>query len=147
MSEADTVTVTVTAADVAGLNQPVVARAAKLTHRAGAALVVVGALGVLAWAWITLRGLGLLGDSFAGFGDTPDFSFDDRVDLIAGYFSVLLYASLVAGAGLGLRLLADYAVTRTGGSLTGVQEGEPLYAIRRRSLPVPPGGSDGEDES
>jgi hypothetical protein len=56
------------------------------------------------------------------------------------------HAHRAGAAGLGLRLLADYALTRTGGSLTGVQEGEPLYAIRRRSLPVPPGGGDGEAE-
>jgi hypothetical protein len=145
MSEADTVT----GADVAGLNQAVVARAANLARLVGTGLLVVAGLGAVAWAWITLRGLGLLGDSFLGFGRSPSGpGLDDQLDVVVGYMSLLLYSSLVAGTGLGLRLAADYTVTRTGGSLTGLQAGEPLSTARRRVSPFSNGGSgdvDGDD--
>jgi hypothetical protein len=127
MSEADTVT----AADVAGLNQAVVARAASLARRASTALLVVAGIGLLAWAWITLRGLGVLGDTFDDLGD-PGFGVDERIDLVAGYTIVLVYSALTAGLAVALRLGADYSVARTGGSLTGVRTGEPLSAVRHR---------------
>ncbi|HEY7072144.1 MAG TPA: hypothetical protein VH479_18595 [Acidimicrobiales bacterium] len=143
MSEADTVT----AADVSGRNQVVVARAANLARRVGTGLLVVAALGVTAWAWITLRGLGLLGDSFLGFGRSPSGpGLDDQLDVVVGYMSLLLYSSLVAGTGFGLRLAADYTVSRTGGSLTGLQAGEPLSTDRRRISPFADGGDGGDGE-
>jgi len=143
MSEADTVT----AADVSGLNQAVVARAANLARLAGTGLLIVAGLGVVAWGWITLRGLGLLGDSFLGFGRNPSGpGLDDQIDVVVGYISLLLYSSLVAGTGLGLRLAADYTVTRTGGSLTGLAAGEPLTTGRLRVSPFSKGGDAGDGE-
>jgi hypothetical protein len=142
MSEADSVT----DADVSGLNQAVVARAANLARRAGTGLLIVAGIGALGWAWITLRGLDLLGDSYFGLGDDTDLGFDDRIDSVVGYLSLLLYSGLVAGAGLGLRLAADYTVTRTGGSLTGVRAGEPLSPVGRRVSPFADGEGDGEAE-
>lgn len=134
MSEADSVT----GADVAGLNRAVVARAAHLARLAGTGLLIVAGLGALAWAWLTLRGLGAIGDSF-DFGD--DLGLDERVDFVAGYMSLLLYSGLAAGVGVGLRLGADLSVARTGGSLTGVEAGEPLASVRLRR---PPGGDSGD---
>jgi len=135
MSEADTVS----PADVAGLNQAVVARGANLARRAGTGLLAVAGLGVLAWAWTTLRALDVLGESYIGFGDDPEFGLDDRIDLVAGYFNLLVFAALAAGVGVALRLGADYMVARTGGSLTGVRPGEPLASVRR----WPPDEADG----
>ena len=131
MSEADTVT----AADVSGLNQAVVTRAANLARLTGTGLLVVAGLGVLSWAWVTLRSLDLLvGASSTEFDDAAEFGIADRIDLVAGYFVLLIFASVAAGLGVALRLAADYTVARTGGSLTGAQAGEPLASVRRRAL-------------
>ena len=143
MSEADTVT----AADVSGLNKALVTRAANLARLTGTGLLVVAGVGALSWAWVTLRGLDLLGDSFTDFGDAPEFGIANRIDLVAGYFALLIYASVAAGLGVALRLAADYTVARTGGSLTGVQTGEPLASVRRRALTTPDGDDDVDGEA
>jgi hypothetical protein len=139
MSEADTVT----AADISRLNQAGVTRAANLARLAGTGLLIVGGIGLLAWAWATLRGLGLLGDSYEDYSDDPGFGFDDRIDLLASYTIVLACASLAAGLGVALRLAANYTVARTGGSLTGPRAGDPLAPVRRR----PPTTEHGDGES
>jgi hypothetical protein len=136
MSDADTVT----AADVTGLNRAVVARAADLARLVGTGLLIVAGLGVLAWAWLMVRGLDLFGDELSEFGE--DVGFADRVDLVAGYVSLLIFSGLAAGIGVGLRLGADVSVARTGGSLTGVEAGEPLASLRRR----PPVGDAGDGD-
>jgi hypothetical protein len=136
MSDADIDTVT--AADVTGLNRAVVARAADLARLVGTGLLIVAGLGVLAWAWLVLRGLDVIGDQYFG----EDLAFNERVDLVAGYVSLLLFSGLAAGVGVGLRLGADVSVARTGGSLTGVEAGEPLASLRRR----PPVGDAGDGD-
>jgi hypothetical protein len=135
MSEADTVS----SADVTGLNQAIVARGAKLARLIGTGLMVVAGLGVLAWAWLEVRSLDLFGEPFLD----EDAGVADRVDALAAYVIILLYAALAAGVGVALRLGADYTVARTGGSLTGVRAGEPLPAVRRR----PPGDADADAET
>jgi hypothetical protein len=137
MSEADTVS------DVTGLNQAVVARGANLARLISTGLFVVAGLGVLAWAWVTLRGLGLFGDSFDRFEDEPDVDLNYRLDAVATYVFILVISALAAGLGVALRLVADYTVARTGGSLSGVQAGEPLAAVHRR----PPAATETETET
>jgi hypothetical protein len=132
MSEADTVS----PGDVAGLNQAVMARGAKWARLAGTGLLVVAGIGVLAWAWLEVRSLDLFGEPFLD----EDAGVADRVDALAAYVIILLYAALAAGVGVALRLAADYTVARTGGSLTGVRAGEPLPAVRR----WPPGDDETE---
>jgi hypothetical protein len=122
----------ITADDIAALNRAAVARAAALARLAGSVLVVIGAVGVAAWLWLVARRLGVAGDNpFAGvfftYGDFEfDLSFADRLDLVADAFPNLLWAAGAAGLGFGLRLVADYAVARTGGTLTGFEVGDQL---------------------
>jgi len=139
MSEADTVS----PADVDGLNQAVVARGANLARLISTGLFVVAGLGVLAWAWVTLRGVGLFGDSFDSFEDEPDVELAYRLDAVATYVFVLVISALAAGMGVALRLVADYTVARTGGSLTGVRAGQPLASVRR----WPPAEAETEPEA
>lgn len=139
MSEADIVS----PADVDGLNQAVVARGANLARLISTALFVVAGVGVVAWAWVTLRGLGLFGDSFDRFEDEPDVDLNYRLDAVATYVFILVISALAAGLGVALRLVADYTVARTGGSLTGVRAGEQLATVRR----PPPAEPDTETEA
>ncbi len=132
----------VSPADVAGLNQAVVARGADLARLISTGLFVVAALGVVAWAWVTLRGLGIFGDPFDRFDEPPDVDPDYRLDAVATYMFLLVISAMAAGLGVALRLVADYSVARTGGSLTGVRAGETLDAGRR----PPPGAADSDDE-
>ena len=60
------------------------------------------------------------------FGSTDNLSASHRVDLLVSSFSLLIYAGLVFGVGLGLRLVSEIMVSRTGGSLAGVEVGEAL---------------------
>lgn len=107
------------------------ARGANLARMAGTGLLVVAGIGVLAWVWLAVRGLGLFGDSFDLFEDVPEVDLDYRLDAIASHVVVLVNSVLAAGLGVALRLAADYTVARTGGSLTGVRAGEPLPSVRR----------------
>jgi hypothetical protein len=56
---------------------------------AAKALVVVGVLGVLAWAWFAFR-TQLQGSPFPGFGDSSEVSLAERLDLVASSFTQLV---------------------------------------------------------
>jgi hypothetical protein len=123
---------TITADDIDTTNAMMVARAAAFARLAGTALVVVGAIGTIAWAWFVVRTqqhlTGLPGGS--GFGgldlDSRSPSLLDRIDAVPGTVVLLTSAALAVGLGVLLRLGADYTVARTGGSLTGYQVGDEL---------------------
>ena len=71
----------------------------------------------------------LMADDFSGGSGAFDdvggsMSFADRVDLLLGYVTILVMATLTGGVGFGLRLGADTAVARAGGSLTGFATGD-----------------------
>jgi hypothetical protein len=117
----------VTRDDVVILNRAVVARAAVMARLVGSALIVLAAVAAAAWAWLVVRQQVTMDDasSFSG-GGFEDLSIGQRVDLFANILPYLVYAGLALGAGIGLRLLADYAQARTGGSLTGYEPGDTL---------------------
>jgi|RhiMethySRZTD1v2_1073278.scaffolds.fasta_scaffold880809_2 hypothetical protein len=118
-----------TADDVAGLNTASVARAAAFARISGSVLVGAGGLGVAAWLWITVRLQVALGGSSGPLDPVApgtDIGFLRRLDGVAAYIALLVSALLTVGVGLGLRLVADYAVARTGGTLTGYLAGDPL---------------------
>jgi hypothetical protein len=125
---------TVTAADITTTNAMMVARAAAFARIAGSALIVVGTIGALAWAWLTVRIQQRLSDVPVSGGFYVDLgsgspSLLDRIDVLVPSTVVLLMeVALAAGLGVLLRLCADYAVARTGGSLTGYQVGDELPA-------------------
>lgn len=116
----------VTSEDVIVLNRAVVARAAGFARLGGTAVLVVGGLGLAAWVWVTVRQQQMAEDTMVLAPGSEDLSFGQRVDLVANTYVYLIYAAVAVGVGLALRLVADYAVARTGGSLTGFEPGDTL---------------------
>jgi hypothetical protein len=116
----------VTSEDVIVLNRAVMVRAAAFARLAGTALLVVAGVAVAAWVWVTVRQQQAAEDSFVGFPGDEDLSLGQRVDLFANTLTYLIYAAVAGGVGVALRLLADYTVARTGGSLTGFESGDTL---------------------
>jgi hypothetical protein len=131
---------TITGEDIAWLNGRSVARAGAFARLAGTALIVAGALGVVAWLWMSVRRQQQLSEiaDFAnglgdGSGDGDVLSFTDqtvslseRIDVLADTAMLLVTAALAVAAGSGLRLVAEYTVARTGGSVTGFEAGDPV---------------------
>lgn len=121
--------VVLTDRDIAELNRSAIDRSATIARIGGGVLVVVGALGLLAWLWVFAR-TQARADSFTFvFGpedtsESPDIA--DRLDLAANSVGLLLSASLVLGLGLLLRSASDYFQTRGGGSVTGFAAGDHL---------------------
>jgi hypothetical protein len=109
-----------------------VARSGAFARIAGTALIVVGIIGAVAWAWSAVRtqqrlsGLPVPG-GFDGFdlGQSSP-SLLDRIDAVPNGIVLLVSGALAVGLGVFLRLGADYAVARTGGSLIGYQVGDEL---------------------
>jgi hypothetical protein len=133
---------TITGDDITRLNGRSVERAGAFTRLAGTALIVAGGVGVLAWLWLTVRQQQALNDTGSGDGfefGSSEVSFANRIDALAGYVSLLLSAVLALGVGLGLRLVAEYSVARTGGSLTGFATGDP---VPDGGIAGPPSGAD-----
>ena len=113
----------ITADDIADLNRMAIERAGAFARVAGSVLVVVAAVGVVAWTWLTVRAQ-LMADDFSGGSGAFDdvggsMSFADRVDLLLGYVTILVMATLTGGVGFGLRLGADTAVARPRVTLVG----------------------------
>jgi hypothetical protein len=117
----------VTDADVVMMNGIAIARSAAFARVAGTVLVAVGVVAAAAWVWLIFRTQAQIDDGSVVFADTSrEVSLADRLDIAAGYVSLLVWAALAGGAGLGLRAIADYLVARTGGSLTGFVAGDVL---------------------
>lgn len=116
----------VTDDDVRVMNRIWVSRAAGFARYAGAALIVVGVIGVVAAGWLGVRLQLAAGDAYVGpFGDGDEsLTLAERLDLVVTPVAYAVAAALTAGAGTALRLAADYAVARTGGSLTGYEPGD-----------------------
>jgi hypothetical protein len=113
--------------DITSLNRQAVLRGAAFTRLAGTALVVAGAIAVTAWLWLVVRQQQVVdSDSFTGTlaALNDDVSFVQRLDLLASQVTLGIWAVVTVGIGLGLRLIADYSVARTGGSLTGYEVGD-----------------------
>lgn len=111
----------VTAEDIAWLNGRLLLRSAAFARYAGVGLVIVGAIGALAWLWATVRlqqdggqtGVFIIDQLTAG---GEGLSFLDRLDLLGTWMRDLVLSALTIGAGLGLRLAADTAEDRVGAS-------------------------------
>ena len=115
----------VTEADVDDLNRASVERSAVIARMAGSTLVVVGGLGLAAWLWLAYRTQAhATGTPLFGFGDAPDASLADRIDLLANMFMVLLVATMATALGLLVRVVADFLQARIGGSVTGFRVGD-----------------------
>lgn len=113
--------------DVENLNRVAVERSASIARIAGSVLVVIGAVGVAGWAWITVRTQDRAGPVQFGLGedfDAPDVSLSERIDLFTASLSLLLSSAVVVGVGLFLRFAGDYGQTRVGGSVTGFRVGD-----------------------
>lgn len=121
----------ITTEDVAWLNGRMVARSARNARLIGSVLIAVGVVGVALNLWMNWRYQDRLDAS--SFNPTSSFgpptesdpSIGDRVDLFAQLYA-LAVPVMAIGLGLGLQLVADYAVARTGGSLGTVAVGDPV---------------------
>jgi len=120
----------ITEDDVAELNRGVLRRTATIARHASTGLTVLGLLGVTAWVWIVARQQLVLGGGagISGFFSSGDghLSFLQRIDVFVSTLGLLLSAGLVGGLGLALRLAAEYSISASGGSLTGVEAGDPF---------------------
>jgi hypothetical protein len=86
----------------------------------------VGVIGVVAAVWVGVRSQFAAGDAYVspfGGGD-ESLTLAERFDLVVAPVAYAVAAALTAGAATALRLAADYAVARTGGSLTGYEPGD-----------------------
>lgn len=131
----------ITTEDVAWLNGRLVARSARNVRTAGTVLMAVGVVGAVLVLWLHYRYQDQLEsdsgtDLSSSFGppEQQDVDWMERVDLFAQLYRLELPA-LAVGLGLGLHLVADYAVARTGGSVGVVAVGDPV-----------PAGPDDEDD-
>jgi hypothetical protein len=117
----------ITAADVDDLNRASVERAAAIARLAGSLVVAAGAVGLLAWVWVSVRTQQNLGGFTLAFSDVASESDPDLAARIDGFVSsvgLLTSSALAVGVGLAVRLIADYAQTRVGGTVTGFVEGD-----------------------
>lgn len=115
------------AEDIERLNRLAIARTRGLARLVGTALMIIGAIGVVGWLWYTVRQQQELNDlTSSEFGEGDDLSLAERIDSVVGVLPFLLYAAVPLGGGIGLWLLGDYAVARTGGSLSSYQAGDPV---------------------
>jgi hypothetical protein len=90
----------ITADDIAELNRSSLKATATIGRVAGMALMVLGAVGVVAWLWVAARQQQFFGDASGfPFGTADDLSVTRRVDLLVSSFSLLIYAGLVFGVG------------------------------------------------
>jgi hypothetical protein len=116
-----------TADDITALNRQAIVRAAAFSRLAGTALVIAGAIAMAAWLWLAVRQQQIVDDAefSAPLSSLDrDVSFVQRLDLLAGQVTLAMWAVVAVGVGLGLRLVADYSVARTGGTLTGYEPGD-----------------------
>jgi hypothetical protein len=125
--------IVVTTDDVQELNRTAVVRASAFVRIAGTALVVVGLFGLLAWLWGSIRSQQhaepptSLGFRLPGSADAV--SLVERLDLFFPYVGIAVSSALVVGVGLLLRLVADFAVERVGGTLSGFEPGDVLPEV------------------
>jgi hypothetical protein len=114
----------VTATDIDRLNRTAVARGARLAHMAGTGLLVLAGILFVAWLWAFLRQQDLLASTPGPLRVVGHPDPAVRVDLAISSLSLLANAGVLTALGTGLRLIADYATARTGGSLVGVRVGD-----------------------
>jgi hypothetical protein len=111
---------TITAADVSLLNRSAIERTASIARMIANAVIAIGLLSTFAWGWTAVR----TQQQYGGFDDESGVAVLDRLDRLMVTIGLLAFAGLCVGLGVAIRLAADYAVTRTGGSITGVVEGD-----------------------
>lgn len=128
----------VDAEDVDYFNRETMRDAAQRARLVATALVVVGAVGALAWLWLTIRtqqhaqglSLGLGSDA-----EAPQATLLERFDGLTRTIGLLVSSALTFGLGIALSLLASHMTVSYGGTLTGVEEGDEF-------LSPPPGPPD-----
>ena len=117
----------VTEHDVTLLNRAWVERTAWLARLAGNAMIGVGAVLAVAWAWVTVRTQQMLSGNV--FNDTPiepSPGILDRIDAFTGSVYLLSVCGLIVGLGFLTRLAADYCQTQVGGSVSRFVVGDVL---------------------
>jgi hypothetical protein len=88
-------------------------RSTVLAWQASVVLLLLSALFVLVWVWITARTQQHLSSGGYSFGDAGSHpTIVDRIDAATGTVSFLSYAAVTLALGLGLRMAADVAANR-----------------------------------
>ena len=130
MTEADR---TITTEDVVAMNRASVERSAYLARLGGSVLVVVGVLATLGWLWAQIRNQQRFDDfrdsavlGVLSINSSIRSSETTRVDLLMASLGGLWLPGLAVAGGLTLRMLADFTLTRVGGSITGFVVGDVL---------------------
>jgi hypothetical protein len=113
--------------DIEALNRTEVQRIAHLAQRAGAALVVVGVVCVVAWAWLVIRQQ--LNANHGGaftFDGHDEIGLAGRVDILLGTFSFVVEGASAIAVGFAIRLFSAFLLSRDGVSLTSFEVGDPF---------------------
>lgn len=118
----------ISADDIADANDERLTRLAEGARYVSVVIVAVGALALLGWLWYTIRAQ--LEVSTGGgftFGDADDgLSLIERIDLLATSTSLLVQGAMATGIGIALLLWSSKVYASLGGSLHGVQVGDPI---------------------
>lgn len=119
---------TITQDDLELLNRTAMARTGSVARIASWALIGIGAVGALAWLWLAVRQQQQASDTFpssTSFAEGPGLPFTERLSLLAGSMSMLMFAALVAGLGLVARVVGDHVTLAAGVSPLGIAVGDP----------------------
>jgi hypothetical protein len=121
-----------TDAEVRALNDAALLRTAQRVRWAGAAMVIIGLLAAAGWGWTMARSQQVLDDPAGGFGGAPGAEINlaviDRIDILTSSLPFLAVAAIAVGTGIAVRLYAEGAILRAGGSLTPFSVGDPVLS-------------------
>lgn len=122
---------TVMPEDVAYFNRETMRDLAMRGRIAGTAVMIVAAVGALAWLWITVRTqqhLRSRGFPLGGASTGLRIALPERLDAAVATFALLTSAALAFVFGAGLVLLSSHLTVVYGGTLTGLEAGDKIPA-------------------
>jgi hypothetical protein len=113
--------------DIEALNRTEIQRIGHLAQRAGAALVAVGVVCIVAWAWLVVRQqLNANGGGAFTLDHHDEIGLAGRVDILLGTFSFVVEGTLAIAVGFAIRLFSAFLLSRDGVSVTSFEVGDPF---------------------
>jgi len=118
----------ITEDDVDELNRQALNRSSAIARLAGSALLVVGAITLLAWVWLVAKQQFDIDEYGLGFDPSADDgpSLGDRLTLFSTTVTLLALGSIAVVFGFLVRMVADFGQLRAGGSITGAVVGQEI---------------------